>query len=1071
VEIAPPTKFCGECGRLISVSVKPSRGAASKHEVAGERRHLTILFCDIVGSTTMAARLDPEEWRATVEGYRDAADEAIIRFGGYIADYVGDGVVALFGYPEAHDNDAERAGRAGLAIIDTVAKLSEQPEQPRLSVRVGISSGKIVVGTGAGNQVDVFGDAANLAARVQAIADPGTVLISEATYRLVAGFFVTENRGARLLKGIERPVQLYRLIRPSDVQGRLEAVVAAGGLTPFVGRQEELGSLQRRWTQAKERSGQVVLLSGEPGIGKSRLVHELQDQIKAERVSSIEFRCSPYHQNSALYPIIDYLQRLLHFAREDQPLAKLSKLQHALLQYHFPQTDTLALLASLLSLPHPPGSYPITLSPQKQKQKTHEALVAWLIEVTEKNVVFCVWEDLQWADPSTLEVLTLFLHQLPTTRLLALLTFRSEFTPPWGSRPYISQITLTRLIRSQIEALINGVTDGKTLPIEVLQQIVAKTDGVPLFVEELTKMVMESGLLREEAGRYIPAFSGAPIGPLAIPSTIQDSLMARLDRLGSTKAIAQLGATIGREFTYELLYAVSPLDDDTLGRGLQHLVDTELIHQRGVPPHSTYFFRHALIQDTAYQSLLKRRRQELHFQIAEALVKRFGEMSEDHAEVLAHHYAAANQKRQALLYSQKAGVRALQRFANLEALAHAKQALSWLDSLDDARERATVELELNGIIMPALMASQPNGYASSALRIAAQRSLDLIESLGEDPHVFPTLWALTAYHHVRSNRSEARGLARRYLDLADRTNNVEQLTVALPVLAQCLVADGDFTGAVDQLERALKLYVDMQDRRQALLYGMDFFSYTYMTFSQVSWAMGYPDKALEQAQLSVSHARQLNHPNTLGLALLYLMMNYQQRHERDQVIEVGQDLDAVCERYGLPFNQSLGALIRNWARSDTETSYRILEANQLNGLLLGMTYYRSLLAESEATKGNYDQAISLINECIRGVDETGERYFLSPLQSLKGCFLLGQDSRAEDIAEECFKNALEVAEAQKAKMHALSAIKGLSKVWQRRNQAKRAREKLTNIYNEFTEGFSIPSLIDARNVIQQLTDI
>jgi hypothetical protein len=415
-------------------------------------------------------------------------------------------------------------------------------------VRIGIHTGPVMVGQiGAGERTErlALGDTPNIAARVQGKAEANTVFISQTTAHLVQGLFECEDLGPQTVKGLSMPLSLYRVVGESTAQSRFEVAVRAG-LTPLVGREAELGLLRQRWEQAKTGAGQVVLLSGEPGIGKSRLVQELKEQLAHEGVTHIEFRCSPYHQNSALYPIIDHLQRLLQFAREDSPTVKLEKLQHSLARYRFPQADTFPLLASLLSLPHPEGYPPITVSPQKQKEKTQAALVAWLLEEAERAAVSCDWEDLHWADPSTLEVLTLFLDQVPTTRLLALLTFRPEFMPPLGNRSHLSQLTLSRLGRSQVEAMIERVTGGKTLPTEVMQQIVVKTDGVPLFVEELTKTVVESGLLREEEGRYVGAHGGAPIPPLAIPATLQDSLMARLDRLATVREIAQLGATLGR---------------------------------------------------------------------------------------------------------------------------------------------------------------------------------------------------------------------------------------------------------------------------------------------------------------------------------------------------------------------------------------------------------------------------------------------------------------------------------------------------------------------------------------------
>src|SRR5712692_4392435 len=513
--------------------------------------------------------------------------EQIRRFEGYLARYVGDGLLVYFGYPQAHEDDAQRAIRAGLGIVAALPALNSQLQQTvkvlgdfPLQVHIGIHTGLVVVGDmGGGGYRDplaIVGETPNIAARVQGIAEPNTVEISEATARLVQGLFECQARGPQALKGVSTPVPVYRVLQESEAQSRFEAAVSTG-LTPLVGREEELGLLQRRWAQAKDGAGQVVLLSGEPGIGKSRLVQTLKEQASIEGTTRIEFRCSPYHQNSALYPLIDHLQRLLQFAREDVPATKLEKLQHMLSHYHFPQADTVPLWAALLSLPHPEGAPPIMLSPQKQKQKTQEALVAWIVEEADKAPVYCAWEDLHWADPSTLEVLTLFLDQVPTARLLAVLTFRPDFTPPWGPRSYLSHLTLSRLGRPQVEAMVGKVTGGKTLPLEVLHQIVSKTDGVPLFVEELTKMVLESGLLTVADDHY--ELTG-PLPPLAIPSTLQDSLMARLDRLATTRDIAQLGATIGREFSYELLQAVSSLAEEALQYGLKQLVAAELVYQR-----------------------------------------------------------------------------------------------------------------------------------------------------------------------------------------------------------------------------------------------------------------------------------------------------------------------------------------------------------------------------------------------------------------------------------------------------------------------------------------------------------
>src|SRR5712691_3025717 len=570
---------------------------------AGERRHLTVMFCDLVGSTALSEQLDPEELRVVVRAYQETCATVIRRYEGHIAQYLGDGLLVYFGYPAAHEDDAQRAVHTGLGIVEAIPALP-RPRNIRLpqplQVRIGIHTGPVVVGEmGDGDKRELLalGETPNIAARVQGEAEPNTVVISTATYRLVQGLFECQDLGPHSLKGISTPLPLYRVVRASGEQSRFEVAVRTG-LTPLVGREEVLGLLRRHLERVKAGAGQVVLLSGEAGIGKSRLVQELKEQVVQEGATRMEFRCSPYHQNSALYPVIEHVQRVLQFERDDTPQAKLEKLAGVLARYRFPQADTVLLLAALLSLPHPAGYPPLTLTPERQKQKTQEALLGWLVEEAEQTAVYSAWEDLHWADPSTLELLHLFLDQVPTARLLALLTFRPEFTPPWGARSYLSQMTLGRLDRTQVGEMVERVTGGKALPAEMVQQVIVKTDGVPLFVEELTKMVLESGLLREEDGRYVGAHGGAPIPPLAIPATLQDSLVARLDRLSTVREVAQLGATLGREFSYDLLHAVSPLDEGTLQQGLRRLIEAELVYQRGLPPQATYLFKHALVQDT-----------------------------------------------------------------------------------------------------------------------------------------------------------------------------------------------------------------------------------------------------------------------------------------------------------------------------------------------------------------------------------------------------------------------------------------------------------------------------------------
>ena len=632
----------------------PAPPPAASAPPEAERRQLTVLFCDLVDSTRLASQLDPEDLREVVRAYQDTCAKVIARFDGYIAQYLGDGLLIYFGYPLAHEDDAQRAVRAGLGIVEALGQLNTHLEQERggrLTVRLGIHTGLVVVGeVGGGTRQEqlALGETPNLAARLQGIAAPDTLVISAATLQLLGGFFACQPLGTPLLKGQAQPLAVYRVLYESMARSRLEAA-GSTGWTPLVGREPEVTLLRERWTQVKEGFGQVVLLSGEAGIGKSRLVQVLQAHVATEPQAWLTpCQCSPYYQHTALYPLIELLERVaLRFEREEAPPQKLRKLEGFLVQYGLPLAEAVPLLAALLSLPLAADYAPLAGSPEQQKQWTLQTFLTILLRIAAQQPVLFVMEDLHWADPTTLELLSLLVDQGPTARILALCTFRPDFSPPWTGRAHLTQVTLSRLPRQEATEMTGQVAHGKVLPREVIEQVVAKTDGVPLFVEELTKMVLESGLLQEREDRY--ELTG-PLPPLAIPTTLHDSLMARLDRLATVKALAQLGATLGREFAYDLLQAVSPWDEGTLQRGLHQLVDAEFLYQRGVPPQATYTFKHALIQDAAYYCLLRSTRQQYHERIAHVLEAQFPEVCATQPELLAHHYTKAGLPNQAIAY-------------------------------------------------------------------------------------------------------------------------------------------------------------------------------------------------------------------------------------------------------------------------------------------------------------------------------------------------------------------------------------------------------------------------------------
>ena len=698
--IAPPGPQPGAPPDTSDAPRTPSRPApAAPAFPDAERRQLTVLFCDLVDSTALASRLDPEDLRTVVQAYQATCAEVIQRFDGHIAQHLGDGMLVYFGYPQAHEDDVRRAVQSGLGMVEAIRTLNTRLEPAhgmRLAVRLGIHTGLVVVGAiGSGGRQEqlALGETPNIAARLQGLAEPDTIVISEATSHLIHGYFVCQPLGAPALKGVAQPLQVYRVMQESGAQTRLD-VVPPRGLTPLVGRDEEVALLERRWDQAAAGMGQVVLLSGEAGIGKSRLVQVLKEHIVPTPHTRIEWRGSPYHQQSALYPVIDQLQRLLRGGHEVRPAEPLRTLEAALTASGMVLSETVPLLAALLLLPLSDSYAPLTLTPQRQRQQTLETLLAWLRTAAQQQLVLLMVEDLHWVDPSTLELLSLLIEQCAQWRLCLVLTARPEFHPPWAMVAHFTALTLRRFAPAEIERLVTYVVGEKAFPPAVLQEVVRKTDGVPLFVEELTKAVLTSGLLEEQAERY--ALPG-PLPPLAIPATLHDALLARLDRLAAAKVVAQLGAIIGRMFAYDVVQAVASLDEGTLQGALAQLVEAEVVTQRGLLPQATYTFKHALIQDAAYQSLLRSTRQQYHQRIAQVLAERCPEIAEMQSEVLAQHYTAAGLYAEALSCWQRAGQRAHERSALREGVVCFEQALAVLRHLPESRttQEQAIDLRLN----------------------------------------------------------------------------------------------------------------------------------------------------------------------------------------------------------------------------------------------------------------------------------------------------------------------------------------------------------------------------------------
>jgi class 3 adenylate cyclase/tetratricopeptide (TPR) repeat protein len=1076
---APPT--IAQEGPPGSLPVVQTPQEASAHVAPrvpeAERRQLTVLFCDLVDSTVLARQLDPEDLREVVRAYQEACAKVIARFEGHIAQYLGDGLLVYFGYPLAHEDDAQRAVRAGLGIVEAMGQLNTRLTQERgvqLAVRLGIHTGLVVVGeVGGGTRQEqlALGEAPNLAARLQGLTVPNTLVISAATLPLLGGFFACQALGTHLLKGFTQPIEVYQVLYESTARSRLE-VAGRAGLTPLVSREPEVALLRERWAQVKEGLGQVVLLSGEAGIGKSRLVQVLTEHVAAEPQAWLTpCQCSPYYQYTALYPMIELLERVvLRFEREESPAQKLRKLEGFLVQYGLPLAEAVPLFAALLSLPLTTDYAPLALSPEQQKQKTLHALLTILLRIAAQQPVLFVMEDLHWVDPSTLELLSLLVDQGPTARILALLTFRPDFRPSWTGRSHLSQVTLPRLPRRQAAEMTGRVAHGKALPVEVVDQVVAKTDGVPLFVEELTKMVLESGLLQEHEERY--ELTG-PLPPLAIPATLHDSLMARLDRLATVKAMAQLGATLGREFSYELLQAVSPWDEDILQQGLHQLVAAEFLYQQGLPPQATYRFKHALIQDAAYQSLLRSTRQRHHQRIAQVLEEQFSDTVATQPEVLAHHYTEAGLNAQAIPYWQRAGERAVQRSAYVEAIAHLTRGLEVLTALPQAPELTQRELDLRLTLGPALMALK--GFGALEVEQTYTQAYEICQQLQMDtsPQMLRVLYGLRRVYIHRGELQKAQEISEQYLRLAQQLHDVHMQIDAYYSLGLSLIERGDVIAGQAACEHGIAL--DTRPIHGIAASGRTAMDPGVMCRIFVGWPLwvrGYPEQALRKADEALTLAQALANPFVRSQALVFVAWLHQYRREIPVMREQVEAAMALASEHDYIQQWAWGMVLRGWA--DTDRTAGITQMRQGLDTLLAIgtvgfrPYLLALFAEGHAALGRLAEGLNILDEALGLVEKNGQRLHEAELYRLRGELLLKQSVSDEQQAEACFHQALDIARRQQAQSWELRVATSLSRLWQQQGKRTEAHELLAPIYGRFTEGFATADLQEAKALLEEL---
>jgi class 3 adenylate cyclase/predicted ATPase len=1056
-------KLCARCGAVLAVE---QGDGFSIHD--GERRQLSLIFSDIIGSTALSERLDPEDLRTILRDYRAACSKVIALYEGSVAQYLGDGILAYFGYPTAHEDDARRAIQAGLGIIEAMRAIRERflrETGVEVGVRVGIHTGLVVVGAIGTKDVlesPIVGNAPNLAARIQSAAEANTLIVSSDTYKLTHGYFEAVDYGVHHLKGVSQAVQLYRIVHESTARSRLDA--ASGKLTPLAGRDKELQIIFSRWHRAEEGSGQVILLGGEPGVGKSRLVLALKERAGNDPESWLtELRCSPYHQNSSFYPVIDFLERVsLKFERDDSPSDKLLKIEGFVLQYGLDSAEAAPLIASLLSVPLSDQYEPLALTPQRQKQKTIETLITILSARARRQPVLFIVEDLHWIDPSLLEMLDELLARAVNQRILIFLTYRPQFTPHWPQQDHFAKIELLGLSKKHAAEVIRRVAGNKDLPQEAIDHIVAKTDCVPLFLEELTKAILDSDMIVEKDGRYELS---APLQTLGIPSTLQDSLTSRLDRMRGAKAVAQLAATIGREFTYEMLAAIPGGHRQNLRTQLERLVEARILYQKGCPPDESYIFKHALIQDSSYSSLLRSHRRAYHRQIAETIEEKFPEIVDTRPELLAQHYTEAMVLQKAVEYWLLAGVRALRQSANREAISHLRRGLALVNKLPEPALRASLELQLQAAIGPALIAMK--GFGDSEVGEAYARAGELGAQLGDGPHLFPVTWGQWVYHLVKDDLHKARLLALEMKRLGEASNDPAMLIEAHWTLGNTLFWLCGLKESRANLEKATEIYDPEKHHPNAYIYGQDPGVAAYCYAGLTYFALGFPDKAAASQQNALRLARSLKHPFSIGWALAFRFMINMFNHDHAGALEAADETIAYCKEQAYLFWLCAGTIVRGWAIAHLghpERGIAILEQGlggwEMIGSVIVRHIFLGLLGEAQALGGDLKKALDPVHEGIEIARFHGERVSELFLQRIRGA-LLYKDGRVKE-AEAVLRDTIERSTKLNARSHALSAAIDLADA-QRRSFSALTEEKAYDGSSARTTKDSIARLLSVRS--------
>jgi class 3 adenylate cyclase/tetratricopeptide (TPR) repeat protein len=1011
----------------------PVKASSAKPQDAADRRQLTVMFCDLVDSTALTAQLDPEDMGDLLRAFQRAVAAAVARFDGHVAKWTGDGASVYFGYPRAHEDDAERATRASIALVEAVGKLRRE-RGIALEVRIGISTGLVVVGEligeGEARERGVVGDTPNLASRLQTLAEPDTVVVSESTRRLLGRNFELQPLGPQELKGFKSPVPAWSVLRERDNVSRFEAS-RSEAMTPFVGREQEIALLVNRWRRATKGEGQVALLSGEAGIGKSRILAALRERIGDERHLAFRYQCSPHHGNDAFYPVIGQIWRGAGFVSGEPAAARLDKLEMMISRAQLDIGEIVPYLASLLAIPTE-GRYPaLEMSPSEVKERTIAALISMVVGVAKSVPVVMLLEDAHWIDPTSLDLTGRLVERVQDLAVLIVVTARPEFAAPWIGRPHFTALALNRFERSQVVTMIDRIMSSRALPTEVLDQIIAKTDGVPLFVEELTKSVLESGLLREENGAYVLA---SALTPLAIPSTLHDSLTARLDRLSPIKEIAQIGAAIGREFSYDLLEAVSPVRGQPLHNALHQLMETELIYGRGTPPKASYIFKHALVQDTAYVSLLRGRRQRIHADIAQVLKERSAE--EYPPAIIAHHFTEAGLAEQAAPYWLAAAELALSQSAPVEAEHQASAGLALIPRVTEGPERDALELGLlvarANAMIPLKSISAPETFAALA---DAKQLLD--RGVGTDLQRVSILYGLCSASTLTARLKQALDFAHQIIEVAERQDDPTYRVVGYRQLGTLQFYAGKNREALQSLQKGNQ-YCDPR-RQRALGYRFSWDQGVALRSFEVlvRLSLGLLDSAAQLSEqvrielLSHGHATTVASATFSSQTWPKLVLGDLEALERESAELAAYCAEKRVEQIRLlaSYHHAYACAMRDPVERNIAVLRAALDALRRSGGNAGNSIIKCNLAEALLTAGDLAGAEAVLEEGFAFVEQSGEQYWLAGLHRLCGHVALKRPEPDRPRAEACFKKAIEVARSQEARLLELRAAIDLAQLW------------------------------------------